>query len=196
MSVDLVELARLTLTQPRQGLRAVLNLGLPSGVALAGLVLMAVLSALLLHLSLRVAPMPADNPLMQQLIGTPFRTAIIQAVVLMVTAMLVYRVGRMFGGRGSVSDALLAMVWLQSMLVALQAAQLLALILLPPLASLIGLGSGMLFLWLLTQFIAEMHGFQSAAKVFLGVLVTFLLVSFVLSLLLIRLIGPEASINV
>lgn len=196
MNVDLLELARLTLTQPRQGLRAVLNLGLPRGAGTAGLVLMAVLSALLLHLSVRVSPMMAGDNMMEALIGSPFRTAIIQAVVLMVTAFLVYRIGRAFGGRGSVDEAILAMVWLQTILVALQALQLLSLILLPPLASLIGLLSGFLFLWLLTQFIAELHGFQSAAKVFFGVIVTFLLATIALSFLLVAIIGPEAFVNV
>jgi hypothetical protein len=196
MSVDLFQLARLTLTQPRQGLRALLNLGLPKGTALVGLVLMAVLSALFLHLSLRVAPMPADNLMMEKLIGSPFRTAIIQAVVLMVTVLLVYRVGRAFGGQGALEDAMLAMVWLQTILVVLQGVQLLALILMPPLASLLGLLSGALFLWLLTQFIAELHGFASAAKVFFGVIVTFLLATFALTFLLIAMVGPEAFINV
>jgi Yip1 domain len=196
MSVNLLELARLTLTQPRQGLRSVLNLGLPRGAGTAGLVLMAVLSALLLHLSLRISPVPAGNEMMEQLIGSPFRTAIVQAVVLMGTALLVYRIGRAFGGRGTIEEAILAMVWLQTILVALQGLQLLALILLPPLASLIGMLSGALFLWLMTQFITELHGFQSAAKVFFGVIVTFILATFVISFLLIAIIGPGAFGNV
>lgn len=196
MGVDLLKLARLTLTAPRQGLRALLNLDLPRVVPMAGLVLMAVLSALLLHVSLQLAPLPEGNPALEELIGSPFRTAIIQAVVLMLTAVLVYRVGRAFRGQGRFEEAVLAMVWLQAILVVLQSAQLLALLLLPPLASLIGLVSGALFLWLLCHFIAEMHGFTSAAKVFLGVLVTFFTVTLLLTFLLIAAFGPGAFGNV
>lgn len=196
MSIDLLQMAKLTLTQPRQGLRALLNLGLPQGVLIAGLVLTAVLSALFLHLSIQVSPVPEGNAAFGQLFGSPFVTAITQAAVLFLTAALIYRIGRAFGGYGRFDEALLAMVWLQTILVVLQGAQFLSLILLPPLASLIGLISVVLFLWLLCQFIAELHGFTSILKVFVAVVASFFAVVFVLSLILVSVFGPGAFTSV
>ena len=55
---------------------------------------------------------------------------------------------------------------------------------LPPLAGLLEIASVVIFLWLLTNFVAELHGFQSVWKVLAGVLLTFVVMVIVLTVLL------------
>ena len=188
---NLLPLAKLTLQDPRKGLRALLQTDPPMGVRLTALVLMAVGTSLMMHLSLWLAPMPAPNPLIEMLISTPFTTAAVQAAVLLMSAGLIYQVGRVWGGKGAFDEAVLAIVWLQVFLLALQAVQLVALLAIPVVAVLIGPLSLVLFLWLLTLFIAEMHGFRSAGKVLLGIVLTIFAVSFLAVFVIIAILGPE-----
>ena len=189
---DLWALARLTVKDPRQGMRGLLLLNPPSGVRMTALALMAVGSSLMMHLSLWLAPMPATNPLIEMLIATPFTTAGIQIVVLLIASLLIFQVGKAWGGRGSFDDAVLAVAWLQVFLLALQAVQTLGLALVPAVAVLIGPLSLVVFFWLQTQFVAEIHGFASGTKVFLGIILTIFAVSFLAVFLIMALLGPEA----
>ena len=189
---DLWALAGLTLKDPRAGMRGVLQINPPSGVRIMALALMAVASSLMMHLSLWLAPMPAPNPLIEMLVSTPFTTAIVQIVVLILASWLIFRVGKAWGGRGSFDDAVLTVVWLQVFLLALQAVQTLGLVLLPAVAVLIGPLSLVAFFWLQTQFVLEIHGFTSGAKVLLGIILTIFAVSFLAVFLILALFGPEA----
>jgi hypothetical protein len=161
------------------------------------LVLMAVVAALLVHLGLKVAPLPDDeNTAVQALLGSPFRTALVQLVVQQVTVFLIHFVGKARGGSGRLADALLAVVWLQALMVLLQGVQLLLLVVLPPLAVAASYISPPLFFWYISSFTAEVHQFRSVGRVFVGVVLTLLLLSFVLTFILLTLFGPEAFANV
>lgn len=192
----LLDLALLTLRSPRQGLRAVLGLGLPMGARVAALVLMAVASALLLHASLRVSPLPATHPVVMFLAASPFQSAAMQAAILFLMAGLLHRLGRAWGGAGSFDEAVLTAAWFQAFFVVLQGAQLLALLVLPPLSDILGLVSVVLFFWLLTQFAMELHGFRSPWPVFFTILAVLVALSFLMSFLLLILLGPEVIANV
>jgi len=189
---DLWALARLTVKDPRAGMRGLLQTNPSSGVRMMALGLMAVASSLMMHFSLWLAPMPAPNPLIEMLISTPFTTAIVQIVVLIMASWLIFQVGKAWGGQGSFDDAVLAVVWLQVFLLALQAAQTIGLALVPAVAVLIGPLSIVVFFWLQTQFVAEIHGFASGTKVFLGIILTIFAVSFLAVFLIMALFGPEA----
>jgi Yip1 domain len=195
MILSLVDLVKLTLEDPRRGVRAVLNLGVPLPARTAGLLLMAVGSAVLTHLGFLLLP-PANDPVMAFITGSPLRTAVVQWVILACTVLLIDRVGRARGGTGNLSDALLIVVWVQVIMLALQVVQLVALVIAPPLAVIINLGGLVLFFWLLTNFIAELHGFVSRRAVFVGIVVTGFAVALVLVFILTLILGPEALSNV
>jgi hypothetical protein len=86
----------------------------------------------------------------------------------------------------------LIVVWLQCLTLVLQLLQLVALVIAPPLAGIIGLGGFVLFLWLMTHFIAELHGFRNRGLVFLGMVLTALVAGLVIGMAVILLVGPEA----
>ena len=187
----LIALARLTLEDPGAAARALLSEGVPIPARSAGLLLVAVVSALLASVQIRLDPQPMD-PISAFMLASPFRAAVVQWAFLALSVLLIHRVGRAFGGRGSFANSLLIVVWLQVLMLVVQALQLVTGILIPPLAGLIGLGGFALFLWLMTCFIAELHGFASRGKVFLGMVLTAFAAGLVLGVLVMLLVGPEA----
>ena len=84
---------------------------------------------------------------------------------------------------------LLLMAWLQFILLCLQVLQLVTQVLLPPLSELLGLVGLALFFWLLTNFIAELHGFGSLVKTFVAVLICLVLAAFLLAFVVALIFG-------
>lgn len=189
------DLARLSLRDPRAATRALLAEGVPLSARSAGLLLMAVLSTLILQASFVLAP-PGDEPMAGFLASSPVRTAVVQWLILILTAVLTWRVGRAFGGSGNLPDSLLVVVWLQLLMLGVQILQLVAFVLIPPFAGLIGLVGFGLFLWLSVNFIAELHGFRSLGAVFAGMVVTTFAAALLAALLMGLILGPEALSNV
>lgn len=190
-----LRLARLSLADPQKGARAVLNLGIPMPARTVGLVLMAVASAILMHIGALLLP-PTEDPVANFITGSPIRSAVVQWLILFLSVVLIDRIGRARGGTGSFADAMLIVVWLQILMLALQAVQLLALVIVPPLAALLNIAGLLLFFWLMTSFIAELHGFASRQAVFFGIVVTAIAVAFVLVVVVVLILGPEALTDV
>lgn len=203
-----VDLVRLTLSAPRQGLRQVLGHDLPAGAGLIALVLVAVVAAILLHLMMLFTPGagPATAPTAPELaalegaLSTPFAAAAAQFVLFLIMAGLVQSIGRSRGGTGRMNEAMLAMAWLEAVMLTVQLVAMLImamfLLIAPPLFQ---LSAGLLmpvmvglFFWLLASFVAELHGFPSVFKVLAGVVMTLLVMSFALTFVLATVLGLEA----
>jgi hypothetical protein len=195
MNDTLIGLARLTLEDPRRATRVLLGLGVPLPARTAGLLLIAVLSTLITQLGFLVLP-TASDPVSAFVLANPILAAVIQWLILAATVLLVFQIGRSWGGSGNLADALLIVVWLQLMMLGLQVVQLLALILSAPLAGLVNIAGMVLFFWLLSSFIAELHGFASRWLVFLGILAVSFVLAFVLVMVLAFVLGPEVLQNV
>jgi hypothetical protein len=195
LGARLASLMQLTLQDPTRAARELLAEGVPLSARTAGLLLVAVLSALLVSLQVGDGTQ-APDPITAFMLGSPFRTAVLQWGFLALSVLLIHRVGRAFGGRGSLPDALLIVVWLQALMLGFQVAQLVVAPILPALAGLIALVSFVVYFWLLTHFIAELHGFASRGLVFVGMLLTGLATGFVLAVLFILILGPGAFVNV
>ena len=188
---DPIATLRLTLTAPRQGARAVLNLGLTQGERLGLLALVAILNVLAVEAFVAVAPEPPEA-MLASFLDRPLAFAGMQIGGILLMTGLVHGVGRLFGGRGQGAGALVVVIWLQVILLLLQLAQVLAMLVLPPLTVLIGLASlGALF-WLLPNFVAELHGFQSVGLTFVGMIGTVVVVSLLLGLALATILSAGA----
>jgi Yip1 domain len=195
LGARLAGLMQLTLQDPTRAARELLAEGVPLAARTAGLLLVAVLSALLVSLQIGDGTQ-APDPITAFMLGSPFRTAVLQWGFLALSVVLIHRVGRAFGGRGSLPDALLIVVWLQALMLGFQLVQLVVSPILPDLAGLIGLVSFVIYFWLLAHFIAELHGFASRKLVFVGMVATGLAAGFALAVLFILILGPEAFVNV
>lgn len=180
---SLLSAARDTVADPRAAARRVIALDLPLQAALTALVLVAVMSTLLAHLSF--ALMPAEMRAgFEGLMANPVGTAMVQVLAAVVGAMALHRIGRWRGGRGTLPQSAALLAWLQFVMLVVQVAQILAELLLPPLALVLGYAGVAVFFWLLTHFVMELHGFRSAAATFFGILGTMVVLGFALALLI------------
>ena len=188
---SLLSLARYTVQNPREGARMVMGANLPMVARWVALALMAVTSAILAHLAF--ALMPAEVRLsMDGAMSSPLTSAVMQGGLMLIAVFVIHYVGRWRGGAGRFEDALILMIWLQFILLILQVVQIVTQVLLPPASVLVGYVSIGIFLWLLSNFVAELHGFSSVLLTFFGVLVTLIAIGFILALFLIPFIGPVA----
>ena len=181
---NLAGLVALTLREPREAARVILRVPLPLSARWAAMLLMAVLSAVLMQVMQALLPPPlaADGTPLEP-VG-PFFWAGMMVVGMVLTSLLVFAVGKWRGGRGELPDAVILIAWLQFLQLVVVAVQILLMLVLPMVAPVVEIIGVLLFLWLLVNFVAEMHGFRSLGLVFLGVILTFFGFVFAMSLLL------------
>ena len=171
-----------SITNPREGAEEVLALGVPKEALWLILAIVVVLSIVIAQVTTLIAPPASD--LMSNFLQNPLVTGFVQMGLLIVMIFAVHWIGRALGGSGSFEESILLMSWLQFIMVCIQAIQTLALVIMPPLAGLIGIAALVLFFWLLTNFVAVLHGFGSLAQVFVMILVSGFAIAFFFSLVL------------
>jgi hypothetical protein len=180
---SLLSAVRFTVLNPREGARMVMQTKAPVQARWMALAIMAILSTVLLHLSFGMMPADAQGQIGPTM-ASPFSTALFQAAIILITTQAVYWIGRKLGGVGTFNDALILMVWLQFILLILQVVLIMVQVLFLPLASVVSLLSVGIFIWLLGNFVTELHKFQSVGKTVFGVLLTMIIMGFVLALVL------------
>ena len=176
----LVAMAWRTVKNPREGATEVLSLGVPREALWTALALVVTLSILLAQATslLVTGQAGAGMP-----VG-PLAMGFVQLLLLVLMVFAIFWIGRSFGGSGSFEETILLVVWLQFIMVCLQVLQTAVLLVLPVFAGLVGIASLVLFLWLLTNFVAVLHGFASLGKVFIMILVSAFGIAFGLSIIL------------
>lgn len=185
----LAGLIRDTIANPQDAAWLVMRANLPMAARWQALALVIVLSALLGQISVLLMAPDATAP------AGPIQAGLIQTIALLLTVVGAHVIGRMMGGHGEFADALVLVAWLQGVMVAAQALQLVTLLIMPPVSVLIGVLSMVLFLWLLTNFVAVLHGFASLGKVFGGIVLSAFALAVVLVIVLNILgISPQAMV--
>lgn len=179
---DLLGLARLTLRNPAQAVRVLQSLDLPMAVRWMGLIVIVSLSSILASLATRIFPVLTESSLNLPDLS-PISRAGLQLGGMVLSAWLVAGIGRAFGGQGDFPDALLILVWLECLMLAVQALQIVVMLLFPLFGSMLGIAALLAMVWLSVQMIKELHGFRNAALVFLGMMGAGLLTLIVLSVL-------------
>jgi hypothetical protein len=180
---SILAMAWRTITNPREGAEEVLALGVPRQALWTLLMLVVVLSIILGQITTLLLT-HAAGVVMTGLLSNPLVTGIVQLVLLLATIFAIYFIGRGFGGTGRLDECILLMAWLQFIMVCIQVVQTFFMLFVPPVASLLGIVGLVLFMWLLTNFVAVIHGFRSLAQVFVMILVSMFALAFALSILL------------
>ncbi|MFN4100885.1 MAG: YIP1 family protein [Pararhodobacter sp.] len=187
---EFVDLMRLSVVDPAEGGRQLLAFDAPLAVRWMLLVATVLGSVVLLY----------SVPVMTGDLGelpSPFGFAATQAVMNVVVITLIAIVGRAFGGEGNFGDALWLMGWLQTLTAGLLILQIVAVLVLPGLGMPIGVASVALSIWVLVGYVCAVHGFKSRILVLVSGIMTFVLLSFALSVILLFLgYGPEDLTNV
>lgn len=176
------DLMRQTFSDPKGAARRLIALELPPPVLWQALALVVVLSALAAQVSALVLSGAGQGLL--PFAESPLLVGLIQGGILVIMVFAIHWIGSSFGGIGRLEDSVAAVAWLQFLLVCLQVVQLVVGFVSPALSGLVGLAGIVFFFWLLTQFVMAVHAFESAAMVFVMIVVSLLGITFGLSLVL------------
>jgi hypothetical protein len=172
-----------TIRTPRDGARWVKSISLPRQSQWEALALFMVVGVVFNQIAGFL--MFGDfRILMMGLVLNPITYAMIQMAVLVIMVFAIFWIGRSMGGTGGFGDTILLVAWLQAIMTLLQVVQTIAILLIPPLGIVIALASFALFFWLLSNFIAELHGFTSIPKVLGMILISMIGLTFGITILL------------
>jgi len=133
---------------------------------------LAVLISVFLGFAVAQSAPPSDYPLAELIRERPIMALILELSLMILSVFAVYWVGHACGGTGRFEDAILVVAWLEFLIACLQAVQIAAMLTMPSLQGIVVLLSYGLATWLITNFIAELHGFKSLLSVFVMILVT------------------------
>lgn len=186
---DVTALLRLTLADPSAGARTVLDMGIPRehhwslfllAITLSGAVYQA--TAMLSAGSEAGAALPSGFT----------AVAIVGGSILLMAAAINW-IGRLAGGTGALEEVLLLVIWFQFVQVAFALVELVIMLVAPFLGSVLFLAFAAYAVWVLTNFIAVVHGFDSLGRVFLGMVLALFALSFLVSLILAPFLGAPAG---
>ncbi len=181
---NLLKLARDTVSNPQEGATTILSFAPARQAIWLMFALVIVLSLLMRELVGLFTDFPTDGPIMGPMQDSPLVLGLVMAGFLFITIHAVHRVGNFFGGTGSFEEAALLVIWLQFILICVQVIQIATLFILPPLAGLITIVAIALYIWLLVNFIAVLHGFTSLGMVFVTTLMSAFALLFLFSVVL------------
>ena len=174
---------------PRAAARRLIALDPPRTEIWAAGLMVACLETVVLHAAFRVMPAELATVFGAEAMA-PLATVVEQLVVLAVAALATARIGALFGGTGTLKGAALVVLWISfvTALFPLVAVALMALS--PILAGILALASVAWALWAFASFVAELHGFRRLLPVMFGVVATWVIVVFGLSMLF-AILGPQ-----
>lgn len=174
---------------PSEEARWLKGIEMPRAARWDALLLIVVISVILSQLTVFLSGEDADS-IAGQFMRNPMMAGLFQLFLLVAMVLGVFWIGRAMGGAGGFDDTILVVAWIQFIMACIHVIQMAAMIVLPPLAEIIAIIGSMLFFWLLTNFVAELHGFKSLGLVFLMIIVAAFGIAFGTYLLL-ALIGVD-----
>ena len=186
MTLDLPTLLRHalgSLRDPREEARWVMAIKLPRTARWEALLLIVVISVILAQIATLLVPLEGDI-LLGPIMVDPMVAGLVQMSLLVLMVFAIYFIGHAMGGVGGFGNTILLVAWIQFVMACLQVVQTAAMLLIPPLAAILGVVGFVLFFWLLTNFIAELHRFHSLGRVFLMIIISMVGFAFGLSLIL------------
>jgi hypothetical protein len=172
-----------TILSPREAARQVMAIDLPRAIRWQALFALVLVGSVL---AVTITWMITGHPVMYLGVvpATPFVAAIVSLSGSVFTVFAIFWIGRAMGGTGGFGDAISLVAWTQFVVICMQLVQLAAFILLSPVSAAVDIAAALISIWILTNFIAELHSFKSLSKVFLMIIVTMLGLAFGLSLIL------------
>jgi hypothetical protein len=191
---ELLPLVRDSLADPRAAYRRLAALELDRATLWQAMIATSIVAVVLFAAGDYLAGLRGERSWLPFLPG-PVALAFISFASQALAANLLLWGGRMVGGTGRLEGALITTVWTQFVNAVLVVVQMILMLLLPPLAGVVGLASVVAFFWVLSGFTAEMHGFRSIGRTLAGIIIGLLGVSLALVVVL-TVIGlglPEAA---
>ena len=172
---------QLTLSDPEAAMAYLRGLRLTTADIVAASVAITAISTLLGWPALAGTPVE-DGTLWALFARQPMVFAASQLAATLFGAVLMAGAGRAFGGGGRFADCLLALVWVQLILVVLEAIQAVLMLVFPPVAGILSLLGFALFFYLIVRLATAVHGFSNPTLVLFGMIATLLLAGVALSI--------------
>lgn len=148
-----------TVRNPRDAAARLVAMDLPLAVIWTMLGAVSAVSVVLVEGSLLLVESPDEAG--ASTLPNPFLMFGLQLVLSALLASTTHQVGRVLGGKGRFGEALLLVTWLQVVMAGMQVLQVLLLLIAPPLADVVGVAAGLLFIWLFAAFATVLHRFGS-----------------------------------
>lgn len=181
-----------SIPEPRKIARELFALNLDRTTLWQALFLMLVTGAMIgVGSSVMFPPAPE---LSGTIFAMPLVVASAEAAVAVISVFLIYWLGRAAGGTGRFQDGIVTITWLNFVLLIVQVFVLILSLFAPSMAALLWLFGGFTGFWILSHFIAELHGFSSALRVFLTILLTSFIAVAILSIIL-AILGVGAAMT-
>lgn len=181
-----------SIPEPRKIARELFALDLDRTTLWQALFLMLVTGAMIgVGSSMMFPPAPE---LSGTIFAMPLVVASAEAAVAVISVFLIYWLGRAAGGTGRFQDGIVTITWLNFVLLIVQVFVLILSLFAPSMAALLWLFGGFTGFWILSHFIAELHGFSSALRVFLTILLTSFIAVAILSIVL-AILGVGAAMT-
>lgn len=182
---DYIQAAIATIREPREMVHTLAGSTLPRQERWLLLILLVLLTTILSEISyLATAPADATTPPLLPFLNHPLLLAGIQVFFLMLLVVMIDVVGQRMAKGSHLDHTILAVAWLEFVMLCIQVLQVLVMVLIAPFGVLIGLASIVLFFWLLSVFIEEIYDYQSTWAVFFSVLGGLVVFAVVTSLIL------------
>jgi hypothetical protein len=178
------QLLKLTLSDPREGARAVAQIDVSREVLWAALTVIVALSVIGARIMSFLTPSTQQAALGMEFVSSPIMFALVMWGLLVLTVFCMHYIGRAVGGQGRFDTSLKLVIWLQTILLLAQAAQIVIGAVSLMVAGLLGLGFSLYSIWLFVNFVAVAHGFENRGTVLMGIVLSVLGVVFGLSLLI------------
>ena len=179
-----------TVRTPSEAAARVLSFELPRQWLWMALALMSVLNSIVYSVSIRISP-PSD-PMVMEMIPPAFQSPVLFTIflfgVLVISTFVMQWIGQAMGGKGSLTDILLVVTWLQVVRLILQAAVLVLSLVSPFLGGLLALIGSIWGIFILASFLDVAHRFDNIAKA-VGVMVLALLAMLIGLSVIITVIG-------
>ncbi len=172
-AMDWRKLVSDSFVSPRAAARSLIGLGLQPAILLQAAVAVSALSVVLGFLAVELGPGEIDQ-VSAAIITTPFLGATIQFAAIIVVSGLAARIGELFGGTGGFPAAFALVIWLNAMMLLVQAVQIALLVFVPPLAAIVAIAAIVWMLWAFANFVTELHGFENPFFVLGGVILSML----------------------
>ena len=157
-----VELVRLSITDPRSAARIVINMDFAREVLWIMVLLVVILTGVLTYTPLLIA-----GPSLETLPGifqSPMILTIFMAANMVFLIFALFWTGKILGGSGSLDSFIAIVTWLQALLVMAQVAQTFLALFSAQLSSVFGFAFLIYWVWILIQFVSEAHGFDHWGK--------------------------------
>ena len=153
-----------TIIDPAQMAQRIMSRRYTRGTLWMGLALVSILSVLLLRMLYFIAPVAMP------LSFTPNLYGLVMACVLVILTFGLYLTGQTLGGKATFPHSFATIIWLEAVALVIRAAQALVYLASPMLAGYLSIAGMVALLWILVNFVNEVHRFDNLGRAILTIL--------------------------